>query len=643
MASFAKGLLASFINDLVEYGSYLGSLLYAPAVVAHAVAAHAVAAPALAAPAVVAHAVAAHAVAAPAVAAPAVVAHAVEASSAAHPSSTPNFFIPFQNDYSTIEVIVQAAKEQDKFYKQTVVQIGFHPTLPILHTFHQNPSYLSNVNFISGYSFGDGPPRRISMESPEGLDSNELTETRKVINTYENDNYDIERFAYSGKYSEGVFLAIIYIKKGTLIRILRIFRVDDEGKPTFVKETNLNDKKIRDVDHLSFSPLFPVLLLQNSREVILHGLFSKDEFIRVSVPSNYTSPRNSREHSRVYIAFHPRLPIFAVSSIRDTDNIDIFNYSYNSYGSVEVNFRYYLDLDPSISHTIQDITFHPDPDNIILAGIYTNTKNDTHYWTNQPKIQLFNLSAITVDDTSRKVDITPFDTIIPEFTPDSINFHSHIPFMSVLSQRSIRLFYVPGYVPGTKQLPHMELTIPELYKINDVLIIPRAVLFHPSLPYFAFTVNDKIDKITIITFPVPNIPKESFQRHYGALARALSQKLATNPNPDDRKFHQRFMRSIVNRIVSTGGMTEDMIKMVKYYNPDLLKSDRLGRSTLVNPVLGRHETTTGPDYYNGVKMVPVDGGSKTRRKSKSKTIKKRRHSSIKKLRRRAKARTRTRK
>ena len=610
MASFAKGLLASLINDLVEYGSYLGSLLYAPAVVAHAVAAHAVAAPALAAPAVAAPDVAAPALAAPAVAAP----------------PTPNFFIPFQNDYSTIEVIVQAAKEQDKFYKQKVVQIGFHPTLPILHTFHQNPSYLRNVNFISGYSFGDGPPRRISKESPE-------------INTYEDDKYVIERFAYSGKYSEGVFLAIIYIKKGTEIRILRIFRVDDKGNPAFVKETNLNYKKIRDVDHLSFSPLFPVLLLQDSREVILHGLFSKDEFIRVSVPSNYTSTRNSREHYRVYIAFHPRLPIFAVSNISGKDNIDIFNYSYNSYGSVEVNFRYYLDLDPSISHTIQDITFHPDPDNIILAGIYTNT-TVAPYWTNQPKIQLFNLSAITVDDSSRKVDITPFDTIIPESTPDSINFHSHIPFMSVLYQRSIRLFYVPGYVPGTKQLPHMELTIPELYKkINDDLN-PMAVLFHPSLPYFAFAVKDKI---TIITFPVPNIPKESFQRHYGALARALSQKLATNPNPDDRKFHQRFMRSIVNRIVSTGGMTEDMIKMVKYYNPDLLQSDRLGRSTLVNPVLGRHEQNTGPDYYNGVKMVPVDGGSKTRRKSKSKTIKKRRHSSIKKLRRRAKARTRTRK
>ena len=617
MASFAKGLLASFINDLVEYGSYLGSLLYAPAVVAHAVAAHAVAAPD---------------VAAPDVAAP----------------PTPNFFIPFQNDYSTIEVIVQAAKEQDKFYKQTVVQIGFHPTLPILHTFHQNPSYLSNVNFISGYSFGDGPPRRISMESPEGLDSNELTETRKVINTYENDNYDIERFAYSGKYSEGVFLAIIYIKKGTLIRILRIFRVDDKGNPAFVKETNLNVKKIRDVDHLSFSPLFPVLLLQDSREVILHGLFTKDEFIRVSVPEKYTSPRNSREHYRdLYIAFHPRLPIFAVSSIRGTDNIDIFNYSYNSYGSVEVNFRYYLDLDPSISHTIQDITFHPDPDNIILAGIYTN-KYPFKVGTKRSEIHLFNLSAITVDDSSRKVDITPFDTIIQEFTPDSINFHSHIPFMSVLYQRSIRLFYVPGYVPGTKQLPHMELTIPELYKINDVLINPRAVLFHPSLPYFAFAfaVEDKIDKITIITFPVPNIPKESFQRHYGALARALSQKLATNPNPEDRKFHQRFMRSIVNRIVTTGGMTEDMIKMVKYYNPDLLQSDRLGRSTLVNPVLGRHEQptdpklNTGPDYFNGKLMEKVDGGSKTRRKSKSKTTKKRRHSSIKKLRRRAKTRTR---
>lgn len=600
MASFAKGLLASFINDLVEYGSYLGSLLYAPAVVAHAVAAHAVAAPD---------------VAAPDVAAP----------------PTPNFFIPFQNDYSTIEVIVEAANEQDGItHKQKVVQIGFHPTLPILHTCHQNQLYLCNVNFISGYSFGDGPPIRISRESPE-------------INTYERDNYVIERFAYSGKYSEGVFLAIIYIIKGTEIRILRIFRVDDKGNPAFVKETNLNVKKIRDVDHLSFSPLFPVLLLQDSREVILHGLFTKDEFIRVSVPEKYTSPRNSREHYRdLYIAFHPRLPIFAVSSIRGTDNIDIFNYSYNSYGSVEVNFRYYLYLDPSISHTIQDITFHPDPDNIILAGIYTN-KYPFKVGTKRSEIHLFNLSAITVDDSSRKVDITPFDTIIQEFTPDSINFHSHIPFMSVLYQRSIRLFYVPGYVPGTKQLPHMELTIPELYKINDVLIIPRAVLFHPSLPYFAFAVNDKIDKITIITFPVPNIPKESFQRHYGALARALSQKLATNPNPDDRKFHQRFMRSIVNRIVTTGGMTEDMIKMVKYYNPDLLKSDRLGRSTLVNPVLGRHETTTGPDYYNGVKMVPVDGGSKTRRKSKSKTIKKRRHSSIKKLRRRAKARTRTRK
>jgi|LauGreDrversion4_2_1035121.scaffolds.fasta_scaffold12836_3 hypothetical protein len=612
MASFAKGLLASFINDLVEYGSYLGSLLYAPAVVAHA----------LAAPDVAAHALAAPAVAAPALAAP-----------APDTPPTPNFFIPFQNDYSTIEVKVQAANAQDGItYPQKVVQIGFHPTLPILHTYHENPFYLRNVKFISGYSFGHGPPRRI------------IRKTGKDINTYEDDKYVIERFAYSGKYSEGVFLAIIYIKKGTELRILRIFRVDDEGNPTFVKETNLYDQKIRDVDHLSFSPLFPVLLLQDSREVILHDLFSKDEFIRVSVPSNYTSPRNSREHYRVYIAFHPRLPIFAVSNISGKDNIDIFNYSYNSAGSVEVNFRYYLDLDPSISHTIQDITFHPDPDNIILAGIYTNT-TVAPYWTNQPKIQLFNLSAITVDDSSRKVDITPFDTIIPESTPDSINFHSHIPFMSVLYQRSIRLFYVPGYVPGTKQLPHMELTIPELYKeINDDLN-PMAVLFHPSLPYFAFAVKGKI---TIITFPVPNIPKESFQRHYGALARALSQKLATNPNPDDRKFHQRFMRSIVNRIVSTGGMTEDMIKMVKYYNPDLLQSDRLGRSTLVNPVLGRHEQptvpklNTGPDYFNGELMEKLDGGSKTRRKSKSKTTKKRRHSSIKKLRRRAKARTRTR-
>ena len=496
--------------------------------------------------------------------------------------------------------------------------------------------YLGNVNFISGYSFGDGPPIRISRESPE-------------INTYENDKYDIERFAYSGKYSEGVFLAIIYIKKDTEIQILRIFHVDDEGKPTFVKETNLYDKKIRDVDHLSFSPLFPVLLLRYTRPswFVLHCLFSKDEFIRVSVPEKYTNLRNLSEHNRVYIAFHPRLPIFAVSNIELTDNIDIFNYSYNRSGFVEANFQYYLDLNPEISHTIRDITFHPDPDNIILAGIYTNT-NDAYSWGNQAKIQLFNLSAITVDDTSRKVDITPFDTIIPESTPDSINFHSHIPFMSVLSQRSIRLFYVPGYVPGTKQLPHMELTIPELYKINDVLIIPRSVLFHPSLPYFAFTVNDKIDKITIITFPVPNIPKESFQRHYGALARALSQKLATNPNPEDRKFHQRFMRSIVNRIVTTGGMTEDMIKMVKYYNPDLLQSDRLGRSTLVNPVLGRHEQPTDPKlntgtkYHKGELMEEVDGGSKTRRKSKSKTIKKRRHSSIKKLRRRAKTRTRTR-
>lgn len=605
MASFAKGLLASFINDLVEYGSYLGSLLYAPAVVAHA----------------------------------------VEASSAAHPSSTPNFFIPFQKDYSTIEVIVQTAKAQDRGkVPQKVVQIGFHPTLPILHTSHQD-LVLRIDTFISGYSFGDGTPRRISRESQQDLDSNELTETEKVMN--KNDEYMIQRFAYSGKYSEGVFLAIIYIKKGTEKQILRIFRVDDEGKPTFVKETNLYDKKIRDVDHLSFSPLFPVLLLRYSQPswFVLHGLFTKDDFIRVSVDSKYTRSRNKTMLGFIYIAFHPRLPIFAVSRIDKTDNIDIFNYSYNITGSVEVNFQYYLDLDPSISHTIKDITFHPDPDNIILAGIYTNTKHDAYSSGNQAKIHLFNLSAIAVDDSSRKVNIKPFDTIIPEFTPDSINFHSHIPFMSVLYQRSIRWFYVPGYVPGTKQIPHMELTIPELYKkINDDLD-PTAVLFHPSLPYFAFAVNDKI---TIITFPVPNIPKESFQRHYGALARALSQKLATNPNPEDRKFHPRFMRSIVNQIVTTGGMTEDMIKMVNYYNPDLLQSDRLGRSTLVNPVLGRHETTTdpklntGPDYYNGEKMLPVDGGSKTRRKSKSKTIKKRRHSSIKKLRRRAKARTRTR-
>jgi hypothetical protein len=599
MASLAKGLLASLINDLVKYGSYLGSLLYTPAVAAPAA--------------------------------------AVEASSAAHPSSTPNFFIPFQKHYPTIEVKVQAAKSQERrVFPQTVVQIGFHPTLPMLHTSHKW-MFQSNT-FISGYSFGDGTPRRISRES-QGLDTNELTETEKVIN--KNDEHYIERFAYSGKYSEGVYLAIIYIKKGTQIQILRIFSVDDEGKPTLVKETNLNEKKITYVDHLSFSPLFPVLLLQVSQNnVILHGFLSDNvEFIRVSVPQEYTVLRRSREYYRVYIAFHPSLPIFAVSSISSNDNIDIFNYSYE-FKSIKVNFQYYLDLNPEISHTIQDITFHPDPDNIILAGIYKN---------NYPsKIHLFNLSAITVDDSSRKVDIKPFDTIITEFTPDSINFHSHIPFMSVLYQRSIRLFYVPGYVHGTKQLPHMELTIPELYKTINVDLHPTVVLFHPSLPYFAFAVHDKI---RIITFPVL---KTTFQLHYGALARALSQKLATNHNLEDRKFHERFMMSIVNKIVTTGDMTEDMIKMVKYYyNPGLLGSKMLGTSNLVSklvsiPVLGRHETTTvpkpntGSGYYKGIRMEEVDGGGKTRRKSKSKTIKKRRHSSIKKLRRRAKTRTRTR-
>ena len=84
-------------------------------------------------------------------------------------------------------------------------------------------------------------------------------------------------------------------------------------------------------------------------------------------------------------------------------------------------------------------------------------------------------------------------------------------------------------------------------------------------------------------------------------------------------------------------------EMLKYFNPDVENTDMFGRSQLGYPVLGRHEQNTDPMLFASDPMQEVDGGSKTRRRPKSKTTKKRRHRSIKKLRRRAKTRTRTRK